>query len=271
MCGYNHGVRFLCFIFTLMCGALPQRAAAQVSHQAQQAYEQGRAHYQAGRYEEAAEALERAHAADPDAPVLIYNLARVYELLAQHERSLGHYRRYLGMLEGTGPEVAEERARTEQAIARVEGAAERARIAEAQEQAAEEARLAEVEAEATRRALRASPRGRADAVFYATLIAGGGLLVTGMVTGIMALRLDNESDDWVLPTDASWTEYRSQQDRARRLAIISDVTLVAGGAAGLTALLLYYIRRSGDGSTGVLSVALAPHTGGAMVSIGGRL
>src|SRR5262245_38941542 len=61
-------------------------------------YNRGRAHYQAGRYREAVVELEKALSLDPQSPNLVYNVARVYELLGDMERSIAFYERYKRML-----------------------------------------------------------------------------------------------------------------------------------------------------------------------------
>jgi tetratricopeptide (TPR) repeat protein len=61
-------------------------------------YSRGRAHYQAGRYREAVIELEQALALDPGSPNLVYNLARVYELLGRIDPAIANYERYRSML-----------------------------------------------------------------------------------------------------------------------------------------------------------------------------
>src|SRR5262245_24814610 len=48
-----------------------------------QHYSIGREHYQAGRYREALNELEQAVRLDPASPNLVFNVARVYELLGE--------------------------------------------------------------------------------------------------------------------------------------------------------------------------------------------
>ena len=115
---------------------------------------------------------------DPESPTLAYNLARVYELMGEFERSAEYY----ALLIAITPEDDEQRQSAEAALERVRGAqaavdaqaaeqeaaearAERAAEAAREREAAE--REQQVREEATREAEIASRRhGRADAAFF---------------------------------------------------------------------------------------------------------
>jgi tetratricopeptide (TPR) repeat protein len=84
-------------------------------------YNRGREHYQAGRYREALIELEVAMQLDPASPNLVYNVARVYELLGEIDHAIAFYKRYRNMLPAS--EHAE-RERTTLTLLRLEGARE---------------------------------------------------------------------------------------------------------------------------------------------------
>ena len=67
-------------------------------------YNRGRELYQAGRYREAVVELEDASRLDPGSANLVYNLARVYELLGELDLAIRHYQRYRAMLPPTETE-----------------------------------------------------------------------------------------------------------------------------------------------------------------------
>ncbi len=250
-------------------------------------YELGREHYQAGRYPEAAEELEVAHGLDPESPTLAYNLARVYELMGEFERSAEYY----ALLIAITPEDDEQRQSAEAALERVRGAqaavdaqaaeqeaaearAERAAEAAREREAAE--REQQVREEATREAEIASRRhGRADAAFFsmaAVSLAGFG---AGVPLGVMALRRDNQADEWVVGRGHTSAERQAEQSRARRMAIVADSLLVLGAGAGVTAIVLYFARekhpRDADPTTHALYVTPSPTRGGFLVEVGGAL
>ena len=83
-------------------------------------YRQAREHYEAGEYDAAAEDLERALMLDPDSPTLVYNLARVYELLGEPQRALQRYEQYQTLLP---QQQAREQERASATIRRLQGAA----------------------------------------------------------------------------------------------------------------------------------------------------
>ena len=76
----------LCALFSwilawsVASSALAQETGHEPPADAMVLFESAREHYRAGRYEEAAEELERALVLDPSAPTLLFNLGRVYGL-----------------------------------------------------------------------------------------------------------------------------------------------------------------------------------------------
>src|SRR5437867_553112 len=107
-------------VLVVLCGSAivaPARALADPPAEAMELYRRGRAFYDAGRYREAVEEFQRAHAIDPAAPVLVYNIAVVYERLADLDRALEYYRLYLRFRI-----PADERHRVEAVARRIAGA-----------------------------------------------------------------------------------------------------------------------------------------------------
>ena len=261
-------------IGALLCACVsvlgaPSLVIAQ-SRAAVQHYERGREHYQAGRYAEAAVELEEAQRLDPESPTLAYNLARVYELMGDYDRATTHYTRLADMT----PEGDEQHDQALQALERVRGA----RAAQAQLEAEREAALREVEAQARAEATveterRLGRRGRADALFYASAALSIGALGGGSLLGFYALRKDNVADDWVVGRGHSASARAAEQASARRMAIGADLLLGTGIAAGVSALLLYYLRdrHPPDGSQTALRLSLTPSLSGATLWVGGRL
>lgn len=190
-------------------------------------------HYESGRYDEAIAELEAALRLDPESPTLIYNLARVSELVGDLDRALEMQRAYLERLPRG---ERRERRQTERAIRRLEGAIE--------------AREAQRPAPTTRPlevAFRDDPvyvreRGVADAAFWTTGVGGVALVGAGAVLGVLALERAAEADEFVLGVDGTPAGRAALSDEARRLALAADVTLAVGGAAILGAILLYALR-----------------------------
>ena len=186
-------------------------------------YHKGRELYLAGRYREAAVELEQAVALDPDSPNLVYNLARVYELLAEIDTSIVHYKRYRELLP---PGDVEERARVDGTLQRLEGA--RSQVAEPAPPATPPAKL---------------ERGVADATFWTFTVVGAAALAAGGAVGVAALGAEKDVEKFVVEQEGDVDKRRDLEERADRLALTSDMCLLAGAVLGTTAILLYALRQ----------------------------
>lgn len=201
-------------------------------------YNRGRAHYQAGRYREAVVELEAALALDPGSPNLVYNLARVHELLGDIEPAIGYYERYHSMLP---PNESEERQRVMGAIQRLRGAQQHV------------VRPSEVPVGTV--PVVATERGVADGAFWTVATLSLAAFVAGGVTGGLALREEKSARDFVLGADGDRKEQLALADKADRLALASDASMAFGAVSGLTAILLFALR-----TKPVMQTGLAPHT-----------
>jgi hypothetical protein len=219
-------------------------------------YARGRAHYQAGRYREAVVELEKALALDPQSPNLVYNVARVYELLGDIERSIEFYERYQRMLPAT---EHEERQRVEATLLRLRGAKQH------------------VVPGATAEAPAPSPamkRGVADTAFWLTLGTGAAAVVAGAMTGGFALKTGKETEDFVLGRDGSVGERNDLVGRTERLALASDVLFLCGATFAVSSVLLYTLRRQpveGDGDDDATSFGFGATATGVFVGVRGTL
>ena len=196
-------------------------------------YSRGRAHYQAGRYREAVIELEQALALDPGSPNLVYNLARVYELLGRIDPAIANYERYRSMLPAS--EVAE-RERVSSAIQRLEGA--RAQVAHAQQPQQPWSQSAPTPAPRVTR----TERGVADAPFWTVASLSLAALTAGSVTGALGLKAERDALNFVLGRDGDQDAREQLAQKADRLGLGADIALAAGAVGGLTSILLYALR-----------------------------
>jgi hypothetical protein len=168
-------------------------------------------------------------ALDPESPNLLYNVARVSELLGNLGESIAYYTRYVGML--TDAEN-DERERIRTTIRRLEGA--RAELA---------ARAAN-EPETLREVVYREPpaAGTSDALFW--IVGGSGVaLITGsVVTGVMALIREDEATKFVVGETGPTGNRAILMDQADGYALASDLMLATGVAAVTAATLLYFLR-----------------------------
>lgn len=184
--------------------------------------------YSRGRYREAIDQLEQARRVDPAGKDLVYNLALVHEKLGELREALEYLRLYFEM-----ETDAEERARTEASIARLEGA-----LAEGYGSVPEAAPQAPVAATTP---IALPPPGRLDAWVWGTGGVAVGALVVGAVFGLRALALNPGSDD---ATGGSRTveDVRSDAEAAHRSAVRADVAFGLAAVSGVAATLLYFGR-----------------------------
>ncbi len=205
-------------------------------------YNRGRALYQAGRYREAVIELERALALDPTSPNLVYNVARVYELLGELTKATSYYERYRAMLPAS--ETAE-RDRVASILMRLQGARTQV-IPETPGPPSESLRNPELEREAEPPT---STRGVADTVFWLTAGAGVASLIAGGATGLLALRAEKDVKNFVVGPDGSPNKRDKLAEHADRLALTSDVLLMVGTTFAVSSILLYTLReKPGDDS-----------------------
>jgi tetratricopeptide (TPR) repeat protein len=203
----------------------PEGTADAAGHQrpreAIELFQRAREEYQTGRYAEAASDLERALVLDPGSPTLLYNLARVYELSGDLPRAIQGYRSCVRVTTDEN-----ERARTELAIRRLEGAQEYRRPDE----------------EEYSQALYVTQRGVADEAFWATLVAGGLVTLGGAGVAIAAAIADGAASGFVLGPDGNAAAYEAQRNTVATLALAADIVGAVGGATLLTAVLLWVLR-----------------------------
>lgn len=194
-------------------------------------YQSGREHFEAGRYRQAIDDLERALTLDPSSATLVYNLARVHELLGNLDRSIEYYSRYLRLLPDS---QVEERAHVQETLGRLRGA--RTHVDRPSHQGPPPEMAAEDEPRWV------SERGVADLPFWVASGAAAALLVSGAVVGIVALEREALAQDFVVGSDGTLSERDAIADEADSLAVGADVLLLGGVAAGITAALLYALR-----------------------------
>jgi tetratricopeptide (TPR) repeat protein len=187
-------------------------------------FHQSAEQYRTGHFAEAAELLRQAYGLFPE-PVLLLNLARALEGLEDLEGALESYESYLA----ASPD-ARDRVVVERRMSLLRNALEERRTREELE-----ARLREQREAAPAEATSEAP---AEAEHHARpgpwILTGAGavLLVTGVVTGVLAQ--DRHADAVVEPVHAVASDLARQSDR---LAASTDALMVIGGvaaAAGVT-------------------------------------
>lgn len=236
-------------------------------------FEKARAYYGQGEYREAISELEAAHALDPTAKDLIFNLGVVHERLADIDEALKWFRLYTTM-----NLTPQERDRADAYIRRLEGAKKEL---EAKQAAQQQQALAQQQAQAGGSSAQPPPpsppperpaHGRIDGFTITAASVSVAALAFGSVMGVKALR-DNPSGTPVTGPGQKYPTYTAlvnQHDTAQAEAMVSDIGFGAAALfAGVTAYL--YFGRTRDPSpppaTGSTSVSVAPLTGGGAVFV----
>ena len=193
-------------------------------------FEMATEEYRTGQYMEAAGHLEQALVLDPEAPVLLFNLGRVYELMNRYDDALNCFERLLAVT----PEYdVDGRGRTEEALARIRGARERARVAA-------EARAAEqVLAPAT---VTVRQAGVADEAFWGTLITGTVIALGAVSLGVTTLLMHDDLGRTPLSGEFTYEQYSSNRSLVQTIGLVADISGAVGAATIAVALLLFGLR-----------------------------
>jgi tetratricopeptide (TPR) repeat protein len=239
------------------CRALPWAQVAEAQRrpprdpreaQARALFEQGQAAYEEGRYEEAINAFEQAHALSAR-PLLLYNIANAQERLGLLREALENLRYYLEDAPADERPVLERRIRgLEDRVRRQQ--AEEARRQEEQQRVAEaaaRAAVAQVGAGRMQGPIHAGPKP--PVLGYTLVGLGGAAVVTGVVFGVLALgaRADaaegcTEAGGATLCTAAT----RDALSTDTTFSLLADVGVIAGVA--LAAVGVYLVVTHDDGT-----------------------
>jgi tetratricopeptide (TPR) repeat protein len=216
-------------------------------------FDRAKAYYAQGAYREAIGELEAAHALDPNAKDLVFNLGVVHEKLGDIDDALKWFRLYTSM-----NLTDQERDRAEAYLRRLEGAKKEV-----------EAKQAAAAAGSSSAASPPPPppekpqRGRIDAYTIAAASVAVVGLGVGTALGIKAL-IDKPASNEVLGTNFTYPQLVSKTNEAHNEAIGADIGFgVAVAAAAVTAYLyLGRPRSTSSPATGSTTVSAAPLTGG---------
>lgn len=204
-------------------GALHEDDEQALDDEARQRFELGRTFYEAGRFGQAAEEFAEAYRLS-GRPQLLYNVYVAQRDAANWSAAIEALRSYLAMVPDAPDRITL-----------------RARLGSMEEQAAR-LKEQEVQAQAARQAA-AQPTTRSEVerspVPWVLIGTGSALAVSSIVTGIMARQKDDDVDKTCADGGAicANTE-RDAADKARRLAITTDVLWIAGAAAIVTGIVL---------------------------------
>lgn len=235
--------------------------------------------YKDNKYKEAAETLRQAYDTEPSS-LYLYNIARAYDQAGELESALEYYRTYVGLpAEDTQPDLlkkanlAMDRLRT--LVARGEADkqvrdAEKARLQDDAKKAEARADAEADEARKQRREFESKERERkskeAETVNVRKLAAyaTGGLGAAGLASALTFSIASAVNRDAFRRADTLADKQRLETE-TRTTAAVTDISLLVGIAAGVTAVILY---PKGDEPPRAVNVVIAPISGGAFASVG---
>jgi tetratricopeptide (TPR) repeat protein len=243
-------------------------------------FDKARADYEQGAYREAIAELEAAHALDPSAKDLVFNLGVVHEKLSDIADALVWFQLYTTM-----SLTPQERDRADAYIRRLEGAkkelAQRppgplaptpAPARPPGDTLSPMSPVAPADTSAPGPA--SSAYGRVDAATITAVTVTGAALVFATVMAVKA-KVDQPPNNYVTGQNGSYADLKSSTDSAHREAIFADAGFGLSIVAGITAAVLYFAR-SRDAAAGATartlpSVSAAPLAGGAALVVQGSL
>ena len=253
--------------------ALAQDAAAphEPPPEAIALYQHGRELYRLGRYRDAVAELERALMLDPTSPNLVYNVARVHELLGELPEAIRYYERYLAVLPH---DETEERERTQGTIMRLRGAQQEVHVPPPPPPGGGGEQLRDVGPEVHVR------HGVADEAFWATTIGAGVTLAAAGVVGILAVLRDQDVANFTADGTTLRSDRDAMIDQVRTLALATDILFGVSAVAALCATFLYFLRdrvevtpreRAPESGSALLAPFVVPTLGGAVLGVGATL
>ncbi len=219
-------------------------------------FDRARAYYAQGAYREAISEFEAAHALDPSAKDLVFNLGVVHEKLADIEDALKWFRLYASM-----NITEQEREKANAYLKRLEGAKKELDA----KQAAAAASASSSNGGTPPPPPPEKPQyGRLDAYTIAAASVAVVGLGTGIVLGIKA-EADKPPSNPVTGPNLTYDQLKNRTNQAHNEAIAADIGFgVAVAAAAVTAYLYLARPRSTAPSTtgATTTVSAAPLTGG---------
>jgi tetratricopeptide (TPR) repeat protein len=225
-------------------------------------FDKARTDYAQGSYREAIAELEAAHALDPSAKDLVFNLGVVHEKLSDIDDALQWFQLYTTMTL-----TLQERDRADAYIRRLEGA-KKELAQHPPEPSPSGSPGTPPPTESALLPIGPPPpaprrRGRIDGATIAAVSVTGAALVFATVMSVKA-KVDEPPTPFVTGRDGTYSELQSRTDTAHREAIFADAGFGLAIAAGITAAVLYFAR-TGDSSAPApapVTVSPTPLTGG---------
>lgn len=228
-------------------------------------FDRARAFYGQGAYREAIGEFEAAHALDPSAKDLVFNLGVVHEKLADIEDALKWFKLY-----STMNLTAAERERADAYLKRLEGAKKELEAKQAAAAPATGAALPLAPPLLPPPQTGSPPAGRIDALTIGGASVTGASLVVGIVFAAKA-EGDKPAPNFVTGANGSYQNLVDRTNQSHQEAVVADVGFgVALAAAAATAYL--YLARSRSPAapaTGSTSVSAGPVTGGGALFVQG--
>jgi tetratricopeptide (TPR) repeat protein len=235
--------------------------------------------YKSGKYREAAEALKKAHALQPNHK-LIYNIARAYERSGDLREALSWYQQYVGLkAEESDPSllkrsaIAMDQIRVlldKEAKAAAEAEAQRLRLEQEAEEArrkAEEEKAAALRAEEAVRQQKKAAQERAMADYRRARVIAfslGGVAVASVGAGVF-FGLQAREARTQFNTATNLDSKQAAADDTRSKALLADVGFGVGLAAAIGAIVLY--PKGGPPAEGEVRMTLAPSGLGAGMEV----
>jgi tetratricopeptide (TPR) repeat protein len=237
-------------------------------------FDKARAEYAQGSYREAVAELEAAHALDPSAKDLVFNLGVVHEKLSDIDDALQWFQLYTTMTL-----TPQEHDRADAYIKRLEGAKKEVAPRPSEPPAPAGSSTTGPSSPETQLLPMGPPppaspqRGRLDGATIAAISVTGAALAFGTVMAVKA-KVDQPPTGFVTGQDGSYGDLKASADFAHREAILADAGFGLSIAAGITAAVLYFARPRDSSAAkapapAASAVSAAPLTGGGALVVQG--
>jgi len=260
---------FLTLVFLSLFAAQAE-AQPDDDARAKELYEEAEASYAAGGYDRAVELFTEAYELSKR-PALLFNIANAEERRGNHREAAKMLKRYLESpgatdIDAIGKRIKNLDRRADEADARQakRDKAERDKTAVAKKKDEPEQVVLDNETPSLERDDRPSL-----VPGYALVAVGGVLIVGGITSAILSNSASNDAEARCDATGLCPAEAEDDINKAKTLALVADVALVAGVASAAVGTYLLIRRRGSSPDPRRLSLDVGPTNGGAAAVLRG--
>jgi hypothetical protein len=255
----QRGRLFLSFFICVTVAAASIPAMADDIAEAKKLFMEAEKHFNAGEYEQALDLYKQAYEKKP-LPGFHFNIGQCYRNLGKYDLAIEHYRNYLEHAKNP-----KRRADVEKLIEESQKKLDEQKPAVVPEPTPPPEPVPPIEEKQPEPEPEPEPvkgKGLSPVFFWTGVGVTAAMLLTGTITGAMALSKSSEFKDPTTP----YGDLQDLKDSGTTLKTTSSVTFAIGAVAAVGTTVLFFFTDFGSKET---EVSGGPIPGGGMVTLGG--